>query len=184
LFVSVNSGRRIERAGIKAGVWVYDGMRSPPRSWKLWRWTSCREFGRPLAAVCNRLREGVPSLTDDRFVAPDIAHTAQWIRSGVFAAAAGVVGMRSACRSRTCQCNLFRHQPWLWAQSPNGSSETVLVTHRSAASSGEYRLRTRASVPVVPIDYGSRHPQRDQGAVLGARFSSCRGLELRRSSAP
>ena len=42
----------------------------------------------PLRAVIARLREAVPRLADDRFMAPDLAAAAQLVSDGSFAAAA------------------------------------------------------------------------------------------------
>jgi len=44
----------------------------------------------PLERVRARLRERVPSLEHDRYLAPDIADAADLVRSGALAAAAGV----------------------------------------------------------------------------------------------
>ena len=43
----------------------------------------------PLAAVLRRLRESVPPLTVDRFMAPDLERAAELVRGGALAAAAG-----------------------------------------------------------------------------------------------
>jgi hypothetical protein len=49
-----------------------------------------RLFGAPLERVCASVRERVPRLDRDRYLAPDISAAAELVRSGALAAAVGV----------------------------------------------------------------------------------------------